>query len=261
MTIENQRFTWFLVKIEKMNIIEELYAHKFLEQICIDNPLSTLKKKSSDDLPTEIEFYKGNVLFYTTHLIDLIGQINDAVELLSNYNYTVKMKNIGRGKHLTYNIENYTIRINSLLDRILQTINATFHLGIDERHVNEKVVVRNLKVTTTEIPNHFDELKKYLNEKSRNRNIIIHRHSIIDDELFRLQKLYHPEFTSNYLNKSDEKDIEELKYLRKDFLTRYVKKKRKEFYEINETCFKKVITIFDLLLIKYNSVKIEIEQK
>jgi len=132
-----------------MKTIDELYTHKFLDQIYIDNPLSTLKKENSDDLPTEIEFYKGNVLFYTIHLMDLIGQINDAVELLSNYNYNVKMKNIGRGKHLTYNIENYTIRINSLLDRILQTINATFHLGFDERHVNEKVVVRNIKVTTT----------------------------------------------------------------------------------------------------------------
>ena len=146
-----------------MKTIDELYTHKFLDQIYIDNPLSTLKKENSDDLPTEIEFYKGNVLFYTIHLMDLIGQINDAVELLSNYNYNVKMKNIGRGKHLTYNIENYTIRINSLLDRILQTINATFHLGFDERHVNEKVVVRNIKVTTTEIPSHFDEIKKYLN--------------------------------------------------------------------------------------------------
>jgi len=244
-----------------MKTIDELYTHKFLEQIYIDNPLSTLKKENSDDLPTEIEFYKGNVLFYTIHLMDLIGQINDAVELLSNYNYNVKMKNIGRVKHLTYNIENYTIRINSLLDRILQTINATFHLGIDERHVNEKVVVRNIKVTTTEIPNHFDEIKKYLNEKSRLRNIIIHRHSIIDDELYRLQQLYHPEITSNYLNKADEKDIEKFKYIRKDTLTRYIKEKRKEFNEINETCFEKVITIFDLLLIKYNSVKAEIRQK
>lgn len=42
-------------------------------------------------------------MFYINDFMSLLMQLDNAIALLSNYNY----KDIGIGKHLTYNHENY----------------------------------------------------------------------------------------------------------------------------------------------------------
>ena len=66
-------------------------------------------------------------------------------EFLSNYGYSKKIEST-RADYLIYNLENYLIRLNSVYDRVLQIVNAVFHLCINEENVNHSVIISNYKV-------------------------------------------------------------------------------------------------------------------
>src|SRR5690606_34214760 len=146
-----------------------------------------------------------NTGFYSIHFLELCRQLENAIELLSNFRYDGK-SSISRGDHLTYNIENYIIRLTSLSDRTLQTINATFHLGIDERDVNERVIINNIKVSRTTLSKHYNDFKKSLKDYTGERNTIVHRHSFMDKQLKKIQIFYHSELTKGMLADSEKVD-------------------------------------------------------
>jgi len=201
---------------------------------------------------SEFEYYIHNTGFYSVHLLELCKQLENALELFSNFNYS--KKEISRGDHITYNIENYIIRLSSLTDRILQTINAVFHLGIDEKDVNERVITRNIKVSRTETKKHFNEFKKTLNGYSSERNTIVHRHSYLDNQLRRIQMFYHLDFSKRLLD-----DKPYFKYFRKKELTDFIKEKKEEFNKTNESCFESMIPIFNDLNSQYEKMKIKLK--
>ena len=137
----------------------------------------------------------------------------------------------------------------------MQIVNAVYNIGINEKDVSERIVLNNLKVTNTSLPEKFKELKNILKIYSGDRNTIIHRHSIINDELIRIEKLYHPILTQKYIEKSTQEEIENFKRIRKDALKRLIKKTKTDFKKTNEMCFKKIIPILDILDQEYQKIK------
>ena len=152
--------------------------------------------------------------------------MKSAVELLSNFRFNSK-NGISRAEHLTYNVENYIIRLTSLTDRILQTINAVLYLGINEKDINERVIINNLKVTMTSLPKSFNEFRKILQSYVGDRNSIVHRHSYLKKELHIIEMLYHTQLSKKMLNDKDK--AENLKEIRKETLTPFLSKTKKEF--------------------------------
>lgn len=238
-----------------MTELDNIYQHKLVQEILADsdrfNLLEDSPKESAD---TEIEYYVNNSMFYLVHFISLLDQLNNAVELFSNYSYNQK-NDIGRGKHLTYNYENFIIRLISVSDRLLQVVNAIFYLGVNEKDVKERSILNNDKIVVTDLPKKYKELNKVLVKYIGDRNKVIHRHSHIEKRLTQIEKFYHPELTRRYFEKSSQEEIEQFKEIRKKVLTDFVKKTKSEFRETNESCIKSIYPILDELYIEYKAIK------
>jgi hypothetical protein len=243
-----------------MNNLDRVVTHQFSQRI-IEDSGQIIKKRGfkKDDYGVfddsdlcEFEYYLNNLTFYFIHLLDLCKILEMAVKLLSNFKYDSKNV-ISQGDQLTYNVENYIIRLASLPDRILQTINAAFFLGIDEKDVNESVVINNDKVVRTEIPLHFRALRKIIGQNTAARNIIVHKHSVMDKDLRKIQMLYHGTVTMKIRDSlpTRKDDI----YLRQIFLKRYVSSKKIEFNNLNESCFEALLIILDDLNLQYSKMQ------
>jgi len=239
-----------------MTNLDKLLTHPFVTNLLDDGKLilvdydfklSDIELEKDPDFP-EFEYYIHNTGFYSVHLLELCKQLENALELFSNFNYS--NKEISRGDHITYNIENYIIRLSSLTDRILQTINAVFHLGIDEKDVNERVIIKNIKVSRTETTKHFNEFRKTLNDYSGERNTIVHRHSYLDNQLRQIQMFYHLDFSKKLL-----KEKPYFKHFRKKKLTDFIKERKEEYHKTNESCFESMLPIFNDLNSQYEKMK------
>ncbi|HXH98782.1 MAG TPA: Cthe_2314 family HEPN domain-containing protein [Sphingobacteriaceae bacterium] len=242
-----------------MTNLDKIIAHNFIQSLLTDSEvISKGRKFKLSDIElenpdfTEYEYYIHNTGFYCIHFLELCRQLENAIELLSNFRYDGKYS-ISRGDHLTYNIENYIIRLASLSDRTLQTINATFHLGIDEKDVNERVIINNLKVSRTTLSKHYNEFKKSLKDYTGERNTIVHRHSFMDKQLKKIQIFYHSELTKGML--ADREKADGFKEVRKRLLTEFISDRKKEFQKTNETCFKSLLPILDDLDGQYRKMK------
>lgn len=202
----------------------------------------------------EHEYYIHNTGFFFFHMIQLCYQLNYAVELLTNFNYSSKNK-VTRDQHLIYNIENYIIRLTSLDDRLLQLVNAVFHLAIDEKNVNERSILTNLKVSRTDFSFLYKEFKKQNSKYIGERNTIIHRHSYLDKKIRKIEVLYE----SHVLFKLNKINIEKAKFIRKDIITRYVKEFKSDFFNANTECITTLLPILDFLYEHYLKTKIKLK--
>lgn len=198
----------------------------------------------------EYQYYVQKVGFYLVHTVSWCKQLDLAITLLSNFDYS--KKNASRADHLIYNIENYLIRIKSVHDRVLQLVNAVFHLCINEANVNHGVIVSNYKVQhRPEIHNLVKKINKYLNEHEQIRHTLIHRHSLIDKNLKKIELFY----LNNFEHIDDERKVKAYKYVRSDHLKRYITEKKQEFRLINDSLFKYVDELLTSLKPEYERQK------
>jgi hypothetical protein len=241
-----------------MKNYEKVYNHPFIKILIKDCEIKDVEfkeafKENSPPIPakSEYEYYVYNSMFYFLQLLGLCRQLEGAVELLSNFSYR-KTAGITRGDHLLYNVENYIIRIASLSDRLLQTINAICYLGIDERDINQDHVLRNIKVSSTSIPKLFKEFHKTIKDYTGERNNIVHKFSYKEKQLSRVELFYQP-FAAEALMKNPA--FKHYKTFRQNYLTSYLKVKKKEFKETNNNAFGKLLLIIDYLVNHYEKVK------
>lgn len=225
--------------------------HNFYQQILKDvEPFIKFTKMADMEMLDEnnisdLEHYIRYTSFYATHLFGLCSQLERAVNLLSNYRNDSKSE-IGRGHHLTYNVENYFIRLDSLYDRVLQVVNAIFNFGFKEGSVRKAGMLKKIhKVEGSDkLINSLYELNNILkNHSDERRNIIVHRHSYMDKELNMIEMYYDPFFSKLILKDVDK--AENFKQIRKEQLSFYLRRKKKEFKEINEQCFEKIFLILN----------------
>ena len=145
---------------------------------------------------SEYQYYVQKVGFYLVNTIAWCKQLDLAIELLSNFDYS--KKTTSRADHLIYNIENYLIRIKSVHDRILQLVNCVFHLCINEANVNHGIIVSNYKVQHRPIIHKaIKAISKYLSEHEQIRHTLIHRHSLLDSDIKRIKLFYLNNFASS----------------------------------------------------------------
>lgn len=240
-----------------MIMSEELEKHVFtktlledVELLSINRDVNIFDVELKDANFSEYEFYIHNTGFYFFHMIQLCNQLNYAIELLTNFNYNTKNK-VTRDQHLIYNVENYIIRLTSLNDRLLQLVNGVFHLTIDEKNVNERNILTNLKVSRTDFSILYKEFKKENLKYVGERNTIVHKHSYLNEKLRKIEVLYE----SNFLFRLNKIDVETAKFIRKDIITKYVKEIKSDFTNANNECINKLIPILDFLYQHYLKTK------
>lgn len=229
-----------LSKIETHKLRKEL--NKDATQYFVDKKFEIFDIELPESIELdELKYYIHNVGFYMTYFIKWCKQLEMGVDFLSNFEYKNK-SGFNRVDHLTYNIENYIIRFQSVSDRLLQLINCVFHLTINEGNVNNNNVMTNLKVTRTSVPSKFNPIRKYLKKLYADRNTIVHRHSYLEIELRKLELFYHAN--------NDNVDGQ-IKYFRSKKLKDYIKNKKDCFNNYNQGLFKLVPDLFDELLAEY----------
>lgn len=208
-------------------------SKKYLHEIKYDIKNIELDESNLD----ELQYYIHGVGFSLIYLFRLCQQLELAVELLSIYSYKNKTKNdsFNRIDHIIYNIENYIIRFHSLDDRILQLINKVFHLTIHEDDVVRTVILKNYKVSRTNIPSLYKPLKNHILKFNQDRNTIIHHHSFLDKDLRKLELFYYAEL--------DTKKDDYLKYFRAQKLRDYLKEEKNKFIVNNGKAFKLISTL------------------
>ncbi|MFH1033658.1 MAG: Cthe_2314 family HEPN domain-containing protein [Pseudomonadota bacterium] len=236
----------------------ELLQHKFVERAF--KYFSALPKDVHGK-PLDIEFGDGDKIdeyqFYVlgvgssiAHLLTLLEQLERAVILLNNFHYSSKVKKLGitRFHHLHYNIENYLIRLRSIIDRVLQLINTVFHLQLDESTVTFQIIIKNVKVERTPIKANLNDLRKFIESNTSERNAIVHRHSLVEPALRKLELLYLFD-EEKWRNNSKDKALsfKGLTDMRSKILRDYLEAKRGTFFAINNEVFSKISKLYDHL--------------
>lgn len=202
--------------------------------------------------PSELQFYVDRVGFTLGHTIFWCNQLDLSVKLLSNFTYSKKFS-YSRADHLVLNVENYLIRLQSVYDRVLQLLNVTFHLCIDDGHVNHRVIVSNHKVKhRPQVLMAIKQIRKSLDEYAQVRHTLIHKHSYLEKRLSNIE-LFYMDIPSI---SEDLEYYEHLKRYREHYLRDYLKDKKKEFSEINSKIAKLMFDLFSLLSEEYERQKI-----
>jgi hypothetical protein len=236
-----------------MNRLETIENHDFYSELIKDSKLYLIDKENeikfkfyAIEIPEDVEFdeleyYIQNTGFYAFYFLKWLKQLDFGIEILSNYDYSKEL-NYNRIDHLTYNIENYIIRFQSISDRLIQLINGVFHLTINENNVNGNLVMSSLKVSRTAVPSKYSPIKKHLKKLYNERNTIIHRHSYLEEELRKLEMFYN-------VNKRTIND--DIKNYRTQKLKDYIKDKREDYSIKNEKLFELIPALLDELLTEY----------
>ncbi len=199
----------------------------------------------------EYQYYLQGVGFHLAHALTWMRQLESAVELFTNYDYSKRIS-ASRADHLIYNVENYLIRLNSMYDRLLQLTNVVFHLGTSEEHVSHSVIISNVKVQHRhDVVSKLKAVKKHLDKYAQERHTIVHKHSLLDEKLRRVELFYHDELLEEM---SDERKTN-LKAFRANYLREYVVAKKTEFQEMNAQLAKLIAALFAPLLAEYEFQK------
>lgn len=246
-----------------MNGFKNLTKNKFVIEVLNDGNSvfsdiefdPTALELPEDTELDEYQYYIHNVGFYLVHTLTWCNQLDLAIEFLSNYDYSKKIE-ATRADHLIYNLENYLIRLNSVYDRVLQIVNAVFHLCVNEENVSHSIIVSNYKIQhRVNIFSSIKKIKKSLKDYAQARHTLIHKHSWQDLKLRKIELFYLN--TLDDPSQSDEWKTR-LKQHRARFLGEYISEKKTEFKKINSSLAVLLSELFDLLLTEYNQQKIKL---
>ena len=196
----------------------------------------------------EQQYYIQKVGFFLVHTLAWCRQLDLAIEFLSNFDYSTKVC-ATRADHAIYNLENYLIRINSAYDRVLQLVNAVFHLGVSEEHVGHAAIISNSKVQhRPEVVSKIKAVQKYLKDYAQARHTLVHKHSYLDVKMRRLELFYMHDLDS--LPKDDDWK-ESIMAFRAKYLKDFLAEKKEEFQEINNGLGDKINELFGELSHEY----------
>jgi hypothetical protein len=127
-----------------------------------------------------------------------------------------------------------------------------FHLCINEANVNHGVIVSNYKVQhRPKILKAVKAISKYLSEHEQIRHTLIHRHSLIDKDLKKIELFY----LNNFERIDDENQVRAYKYVRTEHLKKVLSEKKSEFREINSALFILINALFLELNSEYERQK------
>jgi hypothetical protein len=196
--------------------------------------------------PDEHEFFLIGVSFSLAEVLNCCHQLNHIPILLSNHRQTSAMDRAWINRHslIVYHVENYLIRTQSLLDRVLKLVDAVFHLLNAPRHCRYEVVTQNVKVQVSDIPISMKALRKLLQRYSEVRSEIIHHHSIKEDRLRQLDMFF---LLERWERISPNKRPSNFDSLIKDTIFEILWFKKREFLAFNNEIAESISMIFDKL--------------
>jgi hypothetical protein len=220
----------------------------------------SLRRQMGDTRPWQAdEEHVIRTLISAVELINVCDQMVHAVEFLSGFRArkTAASGSLTRLDYMVYHLENYFIRVNMIMDRALQLVNAVFRLGIPEQECRFATVAKNEHVSLTQVAHCLRELEDILRPYRTHRNIIIHRRRYTDKGLERVEPFYILEKAD--LNNQEDDFIDEYYPLYKHLTDQLVRTKKAEFSAYNQTVFAKVAELFVELLPVFNEIQAKLK--
>jgi hypothetical protein len=196
--------------------------------------------------PDEHDFFLLNGARSVIEVLNCCHQLVHIPAYLTSHRKTHETEKAGidRAAQLTYHIENYLIRTQSLLDRVLQLTDAVFHLLNDPRECGLGVVTKNIKVARTDVPKSVNDLRKLLSRYVSARNEIIHRHSLKEDALRRLEMFF---LLARWEKVSPERKHSRVNSIIRGLNRDVTKSKKEEFSRFNKDIASLIVSVFDSL--------------
>ena len=243
--------------------LADLQSHPFIRKVLDDAMkvqreagIKPLADPNDDPLLNEQQFYITRVGFSLSHLLTWVEQLHHAVHFLAQFNYERRTKEAGvnRFHHLIYNVENYLVRLQSVYDRLLQLTNNVFHICMSEELVNHSLIVSNLRVSRTKVPQTLRAVRKTIEPKATARNEIVHRHSY-SDPLFRRLELFYMQTEAAWASSSGKLQFKDLAHMRAQMMKKATTSKRAEFEAINVALVRALAPLFNELHVQYEKQK------
>jgi hypothetical protein len=196
--------------------------------------------------PDEHEFFHLGTGTCLVEVLSCCHQLNQISMYLGNHRQTPAMEKAGINRHslIVYHVENYVIRTQSLLDRVLKLVDAVFHLTNDPRNCRYDVVIKNVKLQVSDVPESVKSLRTLLSRYSAVRSEVVHYHSIKEDDLRRLDLFF---LAERWERLSPERNLTNVGGLVKEATQEVLRGKKKEFVEFNREIASAIAHIFDKL--------------
>jgi hypothetical protein len=238
-----------------MTDLQDLSLHPFAQD-ALENGVSVQKMlgdRSPSSVvpdyarePDEHEFFLIRVATSLVEVLNCCHQLSEIPLFLGNHRSTKAMDKAGVNRHslIVYHIENYLVRTQTLLDRVLKLVDAVFHLLNASRNCRYDVVMKNVKVQVSSVPNPLTQLKNLLNRYTGVRNEIIHQHSIKEDPLRRLALYFLLQRWDRISPREGHANVDELI---KESVFEILWFKKKELLAFNKEVALSVSAIFDSL--------------
>jgi hypothetical protein len=175
---------------------EHPFARSVLKKgVAVDKSLGGSPSKVTpnyDRDPDEHEYFLIGVAISMAEVFSLCQQLDQIPILIGNHHQTPAMDKacINRHSLIVYHLENYIVRTQGLMDRVLKLVDSVFHLTNHPKNCRFDVVVQNVKVKVSDVHEPLKKLKTLLARYSGVRNEIVHHHSIKEDALRRLDMYF-----------------------------------------------------------------------
>jgi hypothetical protein len=255
-------------QVQRLALSEEpvtyasVHEHHFVQAILSESAgvgrASGFNPLRDDDYPPldELQFYIVRVGYAVAHTLTWVEQLHHAVLFIGNFGYGRQLRDAGvnRSHHLIFNVENYLVRLQSVYDRLLQLTNAVFHICMSDELVNHSLIVSNLHVARTKVPQLLKAVRKTIQGKAEDRNAIVHKHSYMDPKLRRLELLYmHTEET--WRPERSEMTYRNLCHARSQQMREVTSAKKEEFRKINTALVAALLPLLTELHAQYETRK------
>ena len=208
-------------------------------------------KKRTIFSPRGVDKYCADVFMCTAEILDVVESLSHTLIYIRRYPYAKSSKGLGitRDKYLKYFLENYYLRVVSLLDRLCFLIDIVYEIGLPQRSIAFPLIREITYLKNTELINLLDVFEKWLLPFKKNRNIFIHRKGLKCEKLNEIG-LY--EFLSLKSTKGDEKFKETCEhfakfrhFLHKKTLIINTKKEIEDIYSFLDIFFKEINKEFE----------------
>lgn len=242
---------------------EALQQHSFVRTVFDDGMevsqeagIKPSADASEEPLLDERQFYITRVAYGLAHTLTWVEQLHHAVHFLAQFNYERRTREggVNRFHHLIYNVENYLVRLQSVYDRLLQLTNNVFHICTSDELVNHGLIVSNLHVARTKVPQLLRAVRKTLEPQATARNDIVHKHSYTDPALRRLE-LFYMQTEATWGSSDRRLPFKNLAHVRAQLMKQATTSKRTEFAAMNAALVKALLLLFTELNVQYSRQK------
>lgn len=202
--------------------------------------LSRNKPNEIGSNPSKKEKRAANILFSANNIIECTDQINFSIELLSGFR---KRKNgiMNRHDYVVFMVENFYLRITSILDRALRFTNLVFEVGLLDRECRVSEIIKDHQIRGTQIEIIIEKLNKFTEEYRNTRNQVAHSERFNDVALTDVEGFY------ILLDKDESNDFNGFNNFFKIEVDQYILKKKIEFKEITLKIEDLIHELFDVI--------------